>query len=172
MTEPLSPETIDALRDIFRQKDVNGTGTLSCSELEECLGVCGLNPTHEELRFLKKHFDSNGDGLLQIEELLANIHVIHSHSMRSTQLMAAFQKFDINKQGFLRLPDLLKILTYNDFMKPDAARKLLRKLSDKYDTNRDGKFNYAEFVVMFYDTEEFVKLTKEAEQDIRVQEDD
>src|SRR6218665_3676041 len=57
----LPPSHYSALRDIFKQKDVNGTGTLSSSELEDCLGVCGLRPTKEELSFLKKHFDSNGN---------------------------------------------------------------------------------------------------------------
>lgn len=151
--EKLSPETVNALREIFRQKDVNGSGSLNPSEFEECLNFCGLNPSQEELKFLMKHFDANGDGILQIEELLQNIHVIHAHSMKSDQLMTAFKKFDIRGEGYIRLPDLLKILTFKDFMKPDDARKLLRKLTTKYDSNKDGKFDYAEFIAMFEEKE-------------------
>lgn len=44
----------------------------------------------------------SGDGKLQIEELLANIEVLNEHSVNGEQLMAAFNTFDVNKDGFIR----------------------------------------------------------------------
>jgi len=45
---------------MFRRKDKDGNGELNAEELEECLLLCGITPTAEDIVFLKKHFDSNG----------------------------------------------------------------------------------------------------------------
>lgn len=46
---------------MFQRKDKDETGTLNSSELEECLQLCGLIPTKQDIAFLTKHFDSNGN---------------------------------------------------------------------------------------------------------------
>jgi Ca2+-binding EF-hand superfamily protein len=43
-----------------------------------------------------------GDGILQIEELIENIHVINTHIQHSSDLMAAFKLFDRKGEGFIR----------------------------------------------------------------------
>ena len=44
----------------FRKRDKDQSGTIDCSELEECLQLCGFLPTKEDIKFLQKHFDTSG----------------------------------------------------------------------------------------------------------------
>ncbi|ELT99096.1 hypothetical protein CAPTEDRAFT_228966 [Capitella teleta] len=144
-----SEETIKVLREAFKSKDKDNTGTLDQAQLQDCLMLVGLIATDEDIEFLSKHFDDNGDGELQIEELIENIHVINTHIQYREDLMEAFKIFDRKGEGYIRLPSLLKILTAKNFMTPLDARRLITRLVKKYDHNNDGKFNYAEFVEIY-----------------------
>jgi Ca2+-binding EF-hand superfamily protein len=51
---------IVVFRQMFTRKDKDETGTLNAKELEECLQLCGLSPTKDDIAFLTSHFDRNG----------------------------------------------------------------------------------------------------------------
>ena len=40
--------------------------------------------------------------MLSIKELLDNIEVISTHSLKGDELMEAFKKFDLNDDGYIR----------------------------------------------------------------------
>ena len=42
-----------------------------------------------------------GDGRLSVDELLENIHVISAHSLQGEEIMEAFEKLDLNKDGVI-----------------------------------------------------------------------
>jgi len=46
---------------MFKEKDTNDDGNLNSEEFEQCLQLVGFYPTTEDIEFLKKHFDTNGD---------------------------------------------------------------------------------------------------------------
>ena len=50
-----------ALRSAFKAKDKDNTGTLNSAELRDCLMLVGLIATDEDIDFLSKHFDDNGE---------------------------------------------------------------------------------------------------------------
>ncbi|KAI0228989.1 hypothetical protein LSAT2_020572 [Lamellibrachia satsuma] len=102
IARPYSKETLNVLRRLFKERDVEQDGNLNADELEQCLQLVGFFPTNEDIVFLIKHFDTNGDGVLQIEELLENIHVIQAHSIHKHEMMDAFERFDTNKDGYIR----------------------------------------------------------------------
>ncbi|KAK2155054.1 hypothetical protein LSH36_250g00022 [Paralvinella palmiformis] len=121
----LSEDSIHVIRDIFQSKDVNNDGYINTSELDEC------------------------DGKLSIDELIANLHVINAHSLRGDEILEAFKVFDKNGDGFIRLPELNKILTANGAMTGEESAKLIDELVREFDKNHDGKFDYSEFVSIF-----------------------
>ena len=45
---------------------------------------------------------SPGDGHLTVDELIENIHVINAHSLQGEEIMDAFDKLDLNKDGVIR----------------------------------------------------------------------
>ena len=49
------------LRRLFTERDVEHDGILNAEELEQCLQIVGFCPTAEDIEFLTKHFDTNGD---------------------------------------------------------------------------------------------------------------
>ncbi|KAK2142366.1 hypothetical protein LSH36_965g01028 [Paralvinella palmiformis] len=148
---------------MFRTKDRDGTGWLKSDELEECLNMVGVDIIPEDMEFLQERFDKNGDGHLQIEELMDNLHVLYQHAIHRDELMTAFNTFDINKDGYIRYTELQNILTFRGFMSADESRKTISMLS-KYDRNKDGKFSYSEFVEMYLSDEFADTVTKRHEE--------
>jgi len=49
------------LRRLFTERDLEHDGILNSEELEQCLQIVGFCPTPEDIEFLTKHFDTNGD---------------------------------------------------------------------------------------------------------------
>jgi len=58
----------------------------------------------------------SGDGKLQIEELLENVHILYAHSLRSKELMAAFKKFDGNGDGYIRHNNIFLYTNYWEYI--------------------------------------------------------
>lgn len=52
-----------------------------------------------------------GDGKIQIKELVDNWNVLAQHSVNGDELMESFKKFDVNNDGFIKLPELKVIST-------------------------------------------------------------
>lgn len=141
------------MKDLFRTKDIDENGWLNAEELHECLEIVGFCLLEEDLHFIIKHFDKNGDGKLQIQELLDNIHVLHDHNVHREDLMEAFKRFDTDGNGYIRFVELLPLLTANGFMPVEEARRLITRCANDYDKDMDGRFSYAEFVKMFISKE-------------------
>ena len=65
-----SNEQIELLRKYFNQLDMDGSGTISPSEIEEMLISLGLARTREEVEEMICELDENGNGELEFEEFL------------------------------------------------------------------------------------------------------
>ena len=63
------------LKDIFKTKDRDGTGTLSPDELEECLHLMGLYPTPDEVEFFMEVFDKNSKIIVSACSLMATSYI-------------------------------------------------------------------------------------------------
>ncbi|XP_067934379.1 uncharacterized protein [Watersipora subatra] len=147
----LSEDSRKALIECFRHFDLNKDGKIGADELPDALAFAGIHPTEEDLKDILRLFDSQGNGKISIEELVDNYHILVQHSIHGEELIDAFNKFDTNKDGFLNLPELKKVLTSaGEKWTQDEAAQLLEDLM-KYDKNGDGKFDYMEFVTMFMD---------------------
>jgi len=145
----LSEDTKKELTRLFRQKDIDGSGTLDAVELEQCLPLMGLYPTAQEIKFLLKAFDVDKDGKLQISELVENAHILIANSLATSDIIDAFKYLDLDKSGYIRLYELKKVLCYNKFMTEKEADDVIADLRKNFDKDGDGKFSYAEFVEMY-----------------------
>uniref|UniRef100_X2AWD5 EF-hand domain-containing protein n=1 Tax=Capitella teleta TaxID=283909 RepID=X2AWD5_CAPTE len=151
----LSEESQYVLRDILTSKSKEGDGVIDLEDLGECLEAFGFEPDDEDVRFLSRHFDDNGNGTLEVEEIIGNMDVINWHSFYGKELMDQFTSIDQDKDGFIRFPEMLRMLVTKqpDPLPALEARQLLDKLARKYDENFDGKFSYAEFVKIYMSDE-------------------
>jgi len=149
----LTQETKNYLQSLFEEKDEDQSGCINADELGECLRSVGFCVTDADLDFLVENFDRNRDGRLSIKELMDNLHLINAHSIGKKDMMDAFHKFDKNGDGFIRLPELLQILTLKGGFEVQEARELLDYLVKNFDKNGDGKFDYPEFIEMYLSTD-------------------
>lgn len=49
---------------------------------------------------------AEGHGKLEIKDLVNNYHVLVQHSANGSELINAFKKYDINKDGYINLAEL------------------------------------------------------------------
>lgn len=85
MTEPLTPDLNPQAADapvpalshtpdeervmqMFREMDVDGSGSIEVEELIHMMGADGIDDLAEEVRSLFEKLDTNGDGRLDLEE--------------------------------------------------------------------------------------------------------
>lgn len=66
------------------------------------MSAVGFQASFEDLKFLTKHLDKNGDGKLQIKEIIDQLDVINLHAEYGEELMNAFKKFDTKGDGYIR----------------------------------------------------------------------
>lgn len=78
-------------------------GIIGVDELGECLEAFGYEPDQRDIDFLKKHFDDNGDGNLEVDELVNNIDVLNYHCYYGKTLMREFLRIDQDRDGIIRL---------------------------------------------------------------------
>lgn len=147
----LSDESKHVIKDILRSKTLETNGVLDVDELGDCLEAFGFNADDEDVDFLKKHLDENGDGELEVDELVENIDVLNWHCFHGKDLMKEFTKIDKDGDGVIRYPEMLKVLTTRgpNPLEPMEGRRLLDILARKFDANFDGKFSYSEFVKIY-----------------------
>ena len=61
LTKTMLKLCVTDLRDILKSYDRDESGYIDVDELGEILPCLGLMPTDDDLVFLKKHFDTNGN---------------------------------------------------------------------------------------------------------------
>ncbi|KAK3093876.1 hypothetical protein FSP39_021327 [Pinctada imbricata] len=100
----------------------------------------GLNPTKNDVDRIVKQLDENENGFIDFDEF-KQLLVRSWRSVKENQLelVAAFRIFDINKDGYVSLEELVKVLTsFGEKMTEDEAREYINMV----DSNGDGKLNY------------------------------
>jgi len=180
--DELSEGSKQVLMQCFGKFDKKKDGILQANELPKALEIAGITATEKQSAELIKLFDKNGDGCLQITELVDNWKVLAQHSVNGDELLEAFKVLDKNKDGYLRNHELKCLLRkLGEKWSEDEIEHILKTLR-KYDTNGDGKFSYPEFVQMYIQdaypfkkpenpdrkdvTQEFEKVTQEGVPDV------
>ncbi|MFS8033967.1 putative protein kinase CAMK-CDPK family [Helianthus anomalus] len=142
LASTLDEEEISDLKDQFHAIDVDKNGSISLEEMRQALAkdVPWKMKDSRVLEILQA-IDSNTDGLVDFTEFVAatlHVHQLEEHNNEKWQKMtkAAFEKFDVDKDGYIT-PDELKLHT--------GLRGSIYPLLEEADVDKDGKISLPEF---------------------------
>ncbi|GFY80436.1 calcium-dependent protein kinase 28 [Actinidia rufa] len=121
LASTIGAEELADLRDQFDAIDVDKNGAISLEEMRQ--------------------IDSNTDGLVDFSEFVAatlHVHQLEEHSSEKWQQrsLAAFEKFDVNRDGYIT-PEELKMHT--------GLKGSVDPLLEEADVDKDGKISLSEF---------------------------
>ncbi|KAG6385885.1 hypothetical protein SASPL_154768 [Salvia splendens] len=138
----IDKEELADLQDQFDAIDVDKNGSISLEEMRQALAK-DLPWKLKESRVLEilQAIDSNTDGLVDFSEFVAaTVHVnqLEEHNSEKWQMRskAAFEKFDVDKDGYIT-PEEIKMHT--------GLRGSMDMLLEEADIDKDGKISLSEF---------------------------
>ncbi|KAL4361048.1 hypothetical protein GQ457_04G021150 [Hibiscus cannabinus] len=142
LASTLNEEEIADLRDQFDAIDVDKNGSISLEEMRQALAK-DLPWKLKESRVLEilQAIDSNTDGLVDYTEFVAaalRVNQMEEHDCDKWQMrsQAAFEKFDVDRDGFIT-PEELRMHT--------GLRGSIDPLLEEADIDKDGKISLSEF---------------------------
>ncbi|TYJ14293.1 hypothetical protein E1A91_A10G108400v1 [Gossypium mustelinum] len=142
LASTLNEEEIADLRDQFHAIDVDKNGVISLEEMRQALAK-DLPWKLKESRVIEilQAIDINTDGLVDFTEFIAaalHVNQMEEHDSEKWQMRseAAFQKFDVDRDGFIT-PDELRMHT--------GLKGSIDPLLEEADIDRDGKISLEEF---------------------------
>ncbi|KAL1216717.1 Calcium-dependent protein kinase 30 [Cardamine amara subsp. amara] len=144
IAEHLSLQEVEVIRDMFTLMDDDNDGKITYPELRAGLKKVGSQLGEPEIKMLMEVADVNGNGCLDYGEFVAVI--IHLQKMENDEhFRQAFMFFDKDGSGYIESDELRKALT-DELGEPDNS--VLIDIMREVDTDKDGRINYDEFVVM------------------------
>ncbi|KAL2348607.1 hypothetical protein Fmac_002607 [Flemingia macrophylla] len=142
LASTLNEGELSDLKDQFDAIDVDKNGSISLEEMRQALAK-DLPWKLKESRVLEilQAIDSNTDGLVDFTEFVAatlHVHQLEEHDSDKWQKrsQAAFEKFDLDKDGYIT-PDELRMHT--------GLRGSIDPLLEEADIDKDGKISLSEF---------------------------
>lgn len=142
LASTLDEEEISDLKDQFHAIDVDKNGAISLEEMRQALAK-DVPWKMKESRVLEilEAIDSNTDGLVDFMEFVAatlHVHQLEEHNNEKWQRLskAAFEKFDIDRDGYITAEEL-KMHT--------GLRGSIYPLLEEADVDKDGKISLSEF---------------------------
>ncbi|CAN1180410.1 Probable calcium-binding protein CML15 [Linum perenne] len=119
-------------------------GSLTALELAALLRSIGLKPSGDQIHDLLTNMDSNGNGLIEFDELVGAIsHDIDEQTLTNQDhLMEIFQLFDRDGNGVITKAELAGAM--QKMGQPLTFREL-NEMMIEADTNGDGVINFEEF---------------------------
>ncbi|KAL4569033.1 hypothetical protein LXL04_024660 [Taraxacum kok-saghyz] len=138
----LDDEEISFLKDQFHAIDVDKNGTISLEEMRQALAKdVPWKIKDSRVQEILQAIDTNTDGLVDFMEFVAatlHVHQLEEHNNEKWQRLskAAFDKFDVDRDGFIT-PEELKTHT--------GLRGSIYPVLEEADIDRDGKISLPEF---------------------------
>ncbi|KAE8705016.1 Calcium-dependent protein kinase 16 [Hibiscus syriacus] len=142
LASTLNEEEIADLRDQFDAIDVDKNGAISLEEMRQALAK-DIPWKMKDSRVVEilQAIDSNTDGLVDFTEFVAaTLHVnqMEEHNSEKWQMrsQAAFEKFDVDKDGFI---------TTEELRMHTGLKGSIDPLLEEADIDKDGKISLTEF---------------------------
>ncbi|KAL7239677.1 hypothetical protein ACSBR2_005547 [Camellia fascicularis] len=148
------------LRSVFATFDKNNDGFITKRELKESLGNIGIDITENEVVDMVEKVDSNGDGLIDLDEfcglyesMVSREEVIGEEEegggkgVGEGDLKEAFAVFDGNGDGLITVEELGLVLSSLG-LKEGKRVESCKEMISKVDMDGDGMVNFDEFKSM------------------------
>uniref|UniRef100_A0A7C9DYG1 non-specific serine/threonine protein kinase n=2 Tax=Opuntia streptacantha TaxID=393608 RepID=A0A7C9DYG1_OPUST len=142
LASTLNEEELADLRDQFDAIDVDKSGTISLEEMRQALAKdVPWKLKDSRVVEILQAIDTNTDGLVDFSEFIAAtlpVHQLQEHDNEKWQQLsqAAFEKFDVDRDGFIT-PEELRLHT--------GLKGSVEPLLEEADIDKDGKISLAEF---------------------------
>ncbi|GMI75719.1 calmodulin-like 38 [Hibiscus trionum] len=130
---------------VVRFFDSDGDGKISASELSHKLGQMGGKLVLNEAAVAVEALDSNGDGLLDLHDIIKLMEEDNGEEEKLRDLREAFEMYDEDGCGFITPKGLKRMLKKLGESKSIDECKLMIK---QFDINGDGVLSFEEFRVM------------------------
>ena len=132
---------------IFKRFDEDGDGKLSPSELRRCIGTIGEELLTEEAQELVASMDSDGDGLLGLDEFVGWMEkeIRGDEERKMEELGEAFRMYEM-EGGECITPKSLKMMLsrLGESRSLEECCVMIRQ----FDVNGDGVLSFDEFKLM------------------------
>ncbi|KAL3325145.1 hypothetical protein AABB24_038973 [Solanum stoloniferum] len=131
------------LERVFTYFDENGDGKVSPAELRKCVKAVGGELTIEEAEMVVRLSDSDGDGLLGIEDFTKLMEGMEDERNKDSELIGAFGMYEM--EGYITPKSLKNMLSrLGESTSIDNCKAMIRR----FDLNGDGVLSFDEFKVM------------------------
>ncbi|KAI9114226.1 hypothetical protein K1719_014876 [Acacia pycnantha] len=139
----LSKEEIMGLKEMFKNMDTDGSGTITIEELKQGLAKQGTKLSEQEVKQLMEAADADGNGTIDYDEFITATMQMNRMN-KEEHLYTAFQYFDKDNSGYITIEEMEQAL--KDFNMHDGRD--IKEIISEVDSDNDGRINYEEFVAM------------------------
>ncbi|XP_060169977.1 putative calcium-binding protein CML19 [Lycium barbarum] len=131
------------LERVFTYFDENGDGKVSPAELRRCVKAVGGKLTEEEAEMAVRLSDSDGDGLLGLEDFTK---LMEEERNKESELKGAFAMYEeMEGSGYITPKSLKRMLSrLGESTSIDKCKRMIRR----FDLNGDGVLSFDEFKLM------------------------
>ena len=140
----LKEKEIKELKDMFYEMDVNKDGTLTFTEIKNCLIKLNSekNINNEEIISLFKGIDTNKSRRIEYTEFISAA-IEKNEFLKEEKLLDLFKTLDKDGSGKISKSDIKKVLNNEDIDENELNQFIV-----KFDLNGDGEIDYDEFLKM------------------------
>lgn len=147
------PESVAINRDdferLFTRFDANGDRKISPPELQLLMNTIGEELTPQDAEAMLQSADSDGDGLLDMEEFMRMAGFVDDEDeiveQEDNHLREAFKLYEMDGQGCITARSLKRMLSRLGTSRPvDECRLMI----SRFDLNGDGVLCFEEFRAM------------------------
>ncbi|KAK4369589.1 hypothetical protein RND71_013381 [Anisodus tanguticus] len=129
------------LESVFTYFDEDGDGKVSPAELRRCMKAVGGELTMEEAEMAVRLSDSDGDGLLGLEDFTK---LMEEERNKESELIGAFGMYE-EMEGYITPKSLKRMLSR---LGESTSIDICKAMIKRFDLNGDGVLSFDEFKIM------------------------